>query len=159
EKWVSYSVPLFGVLVIILAYRSISLDQSQAAIRFLFYPDFSKLKISSLGEALGHVMFTLSVGFGVMVTFGSYLRERASLPIAGFRVTTLDCLISLGAGIMIFPLVIYGGFQDAGPSLLFHAVPKLLTQIPGGQVFGIGFFLCLYLASVGASIGLLETVV
>lgn len=159
EKWLGYSVPLFGFLVVILAYRSMSLDQSQAAIRFLFYPDFSKLKISSLGQALGHVMFTLSVGFGVMVTFGSYLRERASLPIAGFRVTTLDCLISLGAGIMIFPLVIYGRFQDAGPSLLFHAVPKLLAQIPGGQVFGIGFFLCLYLASVGASIGLLETVV
>ena len=159
EKWLGYSVPLFGMLVVILAYRSISLDQSQAALRFLFYPDFSKLKASSLGQALGHVMFTLSVGFGVMVTFGSYLRERASLPIAGFRVTTLDCLISLGAGIMIFPLVIYGGFQDAGPSLLFHAVPKLLAQIPGGQLFGIGFFLCLYLASVGASIGLLETVV
>jgi NSS family neurotransmitter:Na+ symporter len=159
EKWLGYSVPLFGVLVVILALRSLSLDESSAALRFLFYPDFSKLKAASLGQALGHVMFTLSVGFGVMVTFGSYLRERASLPAAGFRVTTLDCMISLGAGIMIFPLVLYGGFQDVGPSLLFHAVPRLLNQIPGGQVFGIGFFLCLYLASLGASIGLLETIV
>jgi neurotransmitter:Na+ symporter, NSS family len=104
-------------------------------------------------------MFTLSVGFGSMVTFGSYLKEKAPLPSAGFRVTLLDCLISLGAGIMIFPLVMMGGYQDAGPSLLFHAVPRLLTQISGGWVFGFGFFLCLYLASLGASIGLLETVV
>ena len=159
EKWLGFSVPLFGILVVILALRSLSMDQSSAALRFLFYPDFSRLKAASLGQALGHVMFTLSVGFGVMVTFMSYLRERASLPIAGFRVTTLDCLISLGAGIMIFPLVLYGGVQDADPSLLFYAVPRLLNQLHGGQVFVFGFFLCLYLASLGASIGLLETIV
>lgn len=159
ERWLGYSVPLFGALVVILASRSLSLDESREALRFLFYPDFSKLKAVSLGQALGHVMFTLSVGFGTMVTFGSYLRDRASLPVAGFRVTVLDCAISLAAGILIFPLVIYGRFEDAGPALLFHAVPKLIVQIPGGQVFGIGFFLCLYLASLGASIGLLETIV
>jgi neurotransmitter:Na+ symporter, NSS family len=158
ERWLGYSVPLFGLLVVILAVRALSLDSSSAALRFLFYPDFSKLKAVSLGQALGHVMFTLSVGFGTMVTFGSYLREKASLPIAGFRVTVLDCAISLAAGLLIFPLAIYGHFQDAGPALLFHAVPQLLTQIPGGQAFGIGFFLCLYLASLGASIGLLETI-
>lgn len=159
ERWLGYSMPLFGLLVVVLAARSISLDVSSAALRFLFYPDFSKLKPQSVGQALGHVMFTLSVGFGCMVTFGSYLKEKAPLPSAGLRVTLLDCLISLGAGIMIFPLVTYTGNQDAGPSLLFYAVPKLLTQMSGGRAFGIGFFLCLYLASLGASIGLLETVV
>lgn len=158
EKWLGVSVPLFGLLVIILAVRAINLEASPAALRFLFYPDFSKLNAASLGQAIGHVMFTLSIGFGSMVTFGSYLRERVSLPFAGFRVTSLDCLISLLAGIMIFPLAISSG-EGGGPTLLFHAVPRLLSKIPGGQAFGIMFFLCLYLASLAASIGLLETVV
>jgi NSS family neurotransmitter:Na+ symporter len=104
-------------------------------------------------------MFTLSIGFGTMVTFGSYLKEKSFLPMTGFRVCTLDCLISLAAGVMIFPLVIYGNISTAGPELLFQAVPTLFSDIPSGEVFGIGFFLCLYLASLGASIGLLETIV
>jgi NSS family neurotransmitter:Na+ symporter len=60
---------------------------------------------------------------------------------------------------MIFPLVLYSGTQMAGPELLFQAVPSLVKQLPGGHWFGVGFFLCLYLAALGASIGLLETVV
>lgn len=159
EKWLGYSVPLFGLLLLILAFMSLSLDSARAAMRFLFYPDFSKLNASSLGEALGHVMFTLSIGFGTMVTFGSYLRDKSYLPTAGFRVCTLDSFISICAGVMIFPLVITNGDFHAGPELLFRGVPKLFSEVPGGKLFGVGFFLCLYLASLGASIGLLETVV
>lgn len=160
EKWVGYVMPGFGVLLLVLAGQSLRLESSQEALRFFFYPDFSKLTLASPGRALGHVFFTLSVGFGTMVTFGSYLREKVYLPMAGFRVCTLDALISLSAGVMIFPLIIYGGgHQYGGPALLFQTVPRLLNELPGGLWFGVGFFLCLYLASLGASIGLLETVV
>ncbi len=159
EKWVGYLMPAFVVLVIVLAVQSMSLESSNEALRFLFYPDFSKLKLESLGQALGHVFFTLSVGFGGMVTFGSYLRDKAYLPMAGFRVCTLDSVISLWAGAMIFPLVIYGNSQFAGPQLLFQTVPRLLKELPGGLWFGVGFFVCLYIASLGASIGLFENVV
>lgn len=159
EKWVGYCMPVFVVLLIALAAQSMTLDSAFEAFRFLFYPDFSKLKLESLGQALGHVFFTLSVGFGSMVTFGSYLREKAYLPLAGLRVCTLDSIISLWAGIMIFPLVIYGGSEFAGPQLLFQTVPRLVTELSGGLWFGVGFFLCLYLASLGASIGLFEALV
>lgn len=159
EKWVGYFMPVFMLLVIALAVRSLRLDSAREALRFLFYPDFSKLTWASPGQAIGHVLFTLSVGFGSMVTFGSYLRDEAYLPMAGFRVSTLDSIISLWAGVLIFPLVIYGGREAAGPELLFQAVPRLLQEMPGGIWFGIGFFLCLYLASLGASIGLFEAVV
>jgi NSS family neurotransmitter:Na+ symporter len=71
----------------------------------------------------------------------------------------LDSLISLWAGVMIFPLVIYGSADFAGPQLLFQTVPRLVKELPNGNWFGVGFFLCLYLASLGASIGLFETVV
>ncbi|MBX3021306.1 MAG: sodium-dependent transporter [Bdellovibrionales bacterium] len=159
EKWVGYCMPAFVLLVIGLAVKSLNLESAHEALRFLFYPDFSKLTLASAGQALGHVLFTLSVGFGSMVTFGSYLSEKAYLPMAGFRVSTLDSLISLWAGVMIFPLVVYGGQEFSGPQLLFQTVPHLVKQIPGGNWFGVGFFLCLYLASLGASIGLFETVV
>lgn len=159
EKWVGYVMPMFGVLLLILAFHSLRLDTATEALRFLFYPDFSKLTFSSLGQAVGHVFFTLSVGFGTMVTFGSYLREKVYIPMAGFRVSMMDSFISLWAGVMIFPLVIIGGQQLAGPELLFQTVPHLLESLPWGLWFGVGFFLCLYFASLGASIGLFETVV
>lgn len=159
EKWVGYFMPAFVLLVIVLAVKSLRLESASEAMRFMFYPDFSKLTLASTGQALGHVLFTLSVGFGSMVTFGSYLTEKAYVPMAGFRVCTLDALISLWAGVMIFPLVVYGGQNYSGPQLLFQTVPHLVQHLPGGNLFGVGFFLCLYLASLGASIGLFETVV
>ncbi len=160
EKWVGYCMPVFGLLLLILAIQSLRLDSAGEAMRFLFYPDFSKLTLESPGQALGHVFFTLSVGFGSMVTFGSYLRDKDYLPMAGFRVCILDSAISLWAGVMIFPLVLLGNADFfAGPQLLFKTVPQLLNVLPGGFWFGIGFFLCLYLASLGASIGLFENVV
>lgn len=159
EKWVGYCMSVFAVLLLVLASQSLSLPSAQEAMRFLLYPDFAKLTLESLGQALGHVLFTLSIGFGSMVTFGSYLREKAYLPMAGFRVSTLDSMISVWAGVMIFPLVVYGGSQYAGPQLLFQTVPHMVKELPGGLWFGIGFFLCLYLASLGASIGLFENVV
>lgn len=159
EKWVGYCMPAFVLLLLALASQSVQLDSAQEALRFLFYPNFSKLTLASPGQALGHVFFTLSIGFGSMVTFGSYLRDKAYIPMAGFRVVTLDAAISLFAGVMIFPLVIYGSSEVSGPELLFQTVPRLVRELPNGQLFGVGFFLCLYLASLGASIGLFETVV
>lgn len=159
ERWVGYMMPAFVILLLVLVVNSLSLQTGDEAIRFLFYPDFSKLKISSLAYALGHVLFTLSLGFGTMVTFGSYLQDRAYVPLAGFRVGMVDALISLFAGLLIFPLVIGAGVEQSGPDLLFRTVPFLLAHVPGGELFGIGFFLCLYLSALGASIGLLETVV
>jgi NSS family neurotransmitter:Na+ symporter len=159
EKWVGYCMPAFVLLLLGLASQSVQLDSAPEALRFLFYPNFSKLTLASPGQALGHVFFTLSIGFGSMVTFGSYLRDKAYIPMAGFRVVVLDAIISLFAGVMIFPLVIYGSSEGAGPELLFQTVPRLVSELPNGQLFGVGFFLCLYLASLGASIGLFETVV
>lgn len=159
ERWVGYMMPVFGMLLVTLAVKSLSMDSAPDAMRFLLYPDFSRLTLSSLGQALGHVLFTLSIGFGTMVTFGAYLKESAYTPLAGFRVATVDSIISMFAGIMIFPLVLASSYPISGPELLFQTVPVLFSRIPGGIWFGLGFFLCLYLASVSASIGLLETVV
>jgi NSS family neurotransmitter:Na+ symporter len=160
EKWISYMMPLFVTLVLILVYRSISLPSAPEVLRFLFYPDFSKLTYSSMIHAIGHIFFTLSVGFGTMVTFGSYMKDEDHIPTAGFRVTLVDTGISLVAVMLVFPIA----FQASNvpltdPALLFETLPRFFMDIRGGAMFGLLFFACLYMAALNASIGLMETVV
>lgn len=160
ERFIGWTMPIFALLLLALMFKSLSLQSSVDALRFLFYPDFSKLKFSSLGAAIGHVLFTLSVGFGTMVTFGSYMRESEHIPTAGFRVTIVDTLISLVAGLLIFPIALQASnIPLTDPWLLFESLPKFLVQMPGGVLFGFAFFVCLYLAALAASIGLLEVIV
>jgi NSS family neurotransmitter:Na+ symporter len=159
EKWVSFSMPAFVILLFILVMKSLSLPSATDAMRFMFYPDFTKLTLFSPLDAIGHVMFTLSIGFGTMVTFGSYLNETTKIPAAGFRITAMDTVISLFAGLLIFPLLIGATFTTTGPELLFQTLPRLLADLESGFAFGMVFFVCLYLAALGASIGLLESVV
>lgn len=160
EKAIGAMMPIFAVLLILLVVKSLSLPSSFEALRFLFYPDFSKLTLESPLHALGHICFTLSIGFGSMVTFGSYLRESDHIPTAGFRVTVVDTMLSLFAGLLLFPIVIEASnIRLTDPGLLFEALPRFLLQMPGGVIFGLAFFVCLYLAALGASIGLLEVIV
>ncbi len=160
EKWIGAVMPIFAILLVLLIFKSLSLDSAPEALRFLFYPDFSKLQGGSMLHAIGHVCFTLSVGFGSMVTFGSYLNDSDHIPTAGFRVTILDTILSLFAGLLLFPIVLQASdIPLTDPRLLFEALPKFLLQMPGGVLFGFAFFVCLYLAALGASIGLLEVVV
>ncbi len=160
EKWISYMMPLFLSLVLILVIRSTSLPSAPEVLRFLFYPDFSKLTFSSLIHAIGHIFFTLSVGFGTMVTFGSYMKDEDHIPTAGFRVTLVDTGISLVAVMLVFPIA----FQASNvpltdPALLFETLPRFFTDFRGGNLFGFMFFACLYMAALNASIGLMETIV
>lgn len=160
EKWISYTMPLFAVLVAVLLFRSFSMPTTSEVMRFLFYPDFSKLTLTSLNHAIGHMLFTLSLGFGTIVTFGSYMRESDHAPTAGFRVALVDTLISLVAVVMIFPVAFTASNVPlTDPSLMFEVLPNYLLGIRGGVLFGLAFFVCLYLAALNASIGLLEVVV
>ncbi|MEQ1722540.1 MAG: sodium-dependent transporter [Pseudobdellovibrio sp.] len=159
EKRIASLLPFFGLLVVFLLIGSLSLDSTQEVLRFLFYPDFSKLNLSSLGHAVGHVFFTLSLGFGTMVTFGSYFKNDDHLPTIGLRVTLVDTLISIIAVLLIFPIAFSSSKQIAtDPSLLFDVLPSFLLSIRGGILFGLAFFLFLWLAALNASIGLLETI-
>lgn len=160
EKWLSRIMPVFAFLVLILVLRALSLPTTGDVLRFLFYPDFSKLTLSSLAHAIGHVCFTLSIGFGTIVTFGSYLKEDVHLPSIGFKVTVLDTVISLVAALLLFPIAFQSSSRPlTDPMLLFEALPKFFDQMRGGVFFGFVFFLCLWFAALNASIGLLETIV
>lgn len=158
EKLTAWIMPLFVVLMIYLVFKSISLPGATEAMRFLFYPDFSSFSKDTLLKVLGHVFFTLSVGMGAMVVFGSYLKEDSYVPRSGFRVAILDIIVCLFAGFLIFPIIFtLSSIEDVGPALLFNSLPVLFEKIGLGRLFGLFFFLCLYLAVLGASIMLLET--
>lgn len=160
EKWVGWLMPAFAILMVILVTKTLSLPSAPEALRFLFYPNFSKLSSSSILYALGQVLFTLSLGFGTMVTFGSYLDSEEHVPTAAFRITVADTLLSLVAGLVVFPIALSAGsIETQDPGLLFAVLPEFLLGLPGGVFFGLLFFLCLYLASLSASIGLLEVIV
>lgn len=159
EKWVGFIMPVFVGILFVLVFESLSMASYSEAMRFFLYPDFSKLNLSSMGAAIGQLCFTLSVGFATMVTFGSYLRNDALASDTGFRVATVDAATALVAGLLVFPLLVGGGNTSRGPELLFETAPKFLLQFDGGAIFGVFFFLCLYLAALGASISILETVV
>ncbi len=157
EKWISSLMPVFAILVILLTIQTMSLPSSLQVVRFLFYPDFSKLTLSSLNHAIGHAFFTLSVGFGTMVTFGSYMNETDHIPTMGFRVALVDTLVSVFAGLLVFPIAFQVMDRPlTDPALLFEVLPQFMSQIPGGYFFGFVFFVSLYLAALNASIGLLE---
>ena len=98
---------------------------------------------------------------GLTVSHGRYLSPKTNIPLAGFRVATVDSTISIFAGLLVFPLVFNGLYSQLGASgleLVFETIPSFLFQIEHGKIFGLGLFLCLYVSAIGACVGLLETI-
>ncbi len=158
ERWASWMTPIFILLMAVLVAKALGSGQTVEALRFQFYPDFSRLSWSSLQQAIGHVFFTLSIGLGTMITFGSYLKSETHIPSAGFRVTVLDVVISAVAGLLVFPVSL-GLSASGGPELLFRSLPRLLQDLQSGWFIGVSFFVCLYIGALAASIGLFESLV
>jgi NSS family neurotransmitter:Na+ symporter len=157
ERSIGLIMAVFALLLIYLIRFTLDLPSTSQALRFLFYPDFSKLNLGSLLAACGHVFFSLSIGFGLLVTFGSYLDEKEATPKAGFRICFIDSLVSLLAGLIVFPIAIaVSGTVLSNPTLLFDSLPTFFLTLTPHQSIGVWFFLCLYCASMGSSLGLLE---
>ncbi len=150
---------LFLILVVLAGYGLISPGGSRA-FQFLFAPDWHKLDPPAMLEALGHAFFSLSLGMGAMLTYGSYADEEISIPKVAITVSIMDTLVALLAGLAIFPIVFsYGMAPAAGPGLVFKTLPILFSQMPGGTLIAILFFLLLVFAALTSAISLLEVVV
>lgn len=151
---------LFGILVL-LAIRSLTLEGASKGIEFLFKPDFSEVTGQTYLAALGQAFFSLSLGMGCMITYGSYIKKDEQLPSNAFIVTALDTGVALLAGIAIFPaLFAFGMEPTAGPGLVFVVVPNVFAQMGGlGVVFSVLFFVALVVAALTSSVSLLEVVV
>ncbi len=151
---------LAAILLVLLVYVGATGGLAQSA-AFLFAPDFHKLSGDAVLEALGHSFFTLSLGMGAMVTYGSYLGSERAVVRDGVIVALLDTVIALVAGLVIFAVVFSheGAEPGAGPGLVFVTLPGLFEDMPAGRVFGFAFFVLLVFAAWSSAISLLEVVV
>jgi len=160
ERAAKLLMPALGVILVILVGYGTTTGGFGAALQYMFNPDWSKLTGDIVLAALGHAFFTLSLGMGIMMAYGSYLGEDVSLLRAARTVVILDTVIAIAAGFAIFPIVFANGLDPAaGPGLIFVTLPLAFGNITGGLILGSLFFLLLTFAALTSSISLLEPVV
>lgn len=160
EKYTKILMPVLVIILLFLCIKSVSLEGAKAGLEFLFKPDFSKLTGDGILSALGHAFFTLSLGMGTLITYGSYIKNDNNLINTAINVTVADTVIAILAGIAIFPAVFAFGIEPSeGPGLIFVTLPNVFHQMPGGYIFSILFFILLSVAALTSSISILEVVV
>ncbi len=159
ERWSKIMMPLILAILVVLVVRGITLPGGMEGVKFLFLPKFSDLTASSIVLALGHAFFTLSLGMGTMITYGSYLERGQNLLSSSLWVVAVDTMIAMLAGVAIFTLVFAMGADPAeGPGLIFVVLPTVFPQMPGGVVWGTMFFFLLFMAALTSAISILEVV-
>lgn len=160
EKWNKILMPALIVIMIILIVRSLTLDGAMAGVSFLFKPDFSKINTNVFLEALGHAFYSLSVGMGIMITYGSYINKKENLVTTALNVIGLDTITALMAGLAIFPAVFAFNLEpNSGPGLAFITLTQALATMPGGQIFAILFFLLLVISALSSLMSLMQVLV
>jgi NSS family neurotransmitter:Na+ symporter len=158
ERWTKVLMPVLFVLIIFLAIRALTLPGAGKGVVFYLKPDFSKLNGTVILFALGQAFFSLSLGMGTMITYGSYISRSDNLVSSAGWVTFSDTLIAILAGMIIFPTLAFSGQPGdvGGVGLIFKIFPIIFSQIPGGYIFGTLFFALLCVAALTSTISLLE---
>ncbi|MDR2816014.1 MAG: sodium-dependent transporter [Proteiniphilum sp.] len=167
ERSAKILMPLLFLLLVILAIRAITLDGAVEGLNFLFKPDLAHVKPTVFLDAMGQSFFSLSIGMGCMVTYGSYFNDKTPLVKTSVQVSVLDTLVAVLAGMVIFPAAFaltanHGTIVDSlvagGPGLLFITLPELFNQMPGSMIWSALFFCLLALAALTSTISLMEVV-
>jgi len=159
ERAVSVMMPLMFVLLIGMAVYNYFAGGFSQALTWLFTPDFSKIGPTTVLAAIGQAFFSISVAMGGMMTYGSYLPGSTSISTSVMIIVVADTCVALLAGLVIFPAVFYNGLDPAaGAGLIFQTLPVAFSQMPGGYVFSIVFFVVLAVAGITSMVGLVETV-
>ncbi len=160
EKSVRFLMPALFILLLIMVGYAMSTDAYSQGVAFLFAPDFSRLSTSGILIAMGQAFFTLSLGMGAIMVYGSYLPSHVSIARTSVIIAGADTLVALLAGIAIFPIVFANGLEPAsGPGLIFQTLPIAFGEMPGGAFFGMLFFILLVFAALSSSISLIEPAV
>jgi len=160
EQAVRILMPTLFVLLLVLVGYALTSGNFMDGLRFLFVPDFGALSGGAIITAMGHAFFTLSLGMGAIMMYGSYLPANASITRSGITIALLDTLIALLAGMAIFPIVFANGLEPgAGPGLVFLTLPIAFGNMLGGLLFGTLFFVLLVFAAWTSAISLIEPAV
>lgn len=159
ERAVRWMMPALFILLVLLVGYAANTGDFSAAVDYLFSPDWSKVSARSVLDAMGQAFFSLSLGMGAMLMYGSYLDRDASIPRMSLIIAAADTVVAVLAGLAIFPLVFgFGLASTQGPGLIFKVLPVAFGQMPGGSVFAVGFFALLVFAALTSAISLLEPV-
>lgn len=160
EKYSKVLMPLLFVMVVVIAVRSVTLPGAGAGLEFLFKPDWSAVTANTVLDALGQAFFSLSVGFGIIFTYASYVKKDENLIGMSVQTATADTLFAILAGVAIMPAVFSFGISPGqGPGLVFVTLPYVFAQLPLGGVLATIFFFVLFVAAITSAISLLEVVV
>lgn len=164
EKITKWMMSSLFVVMLILVVRSVTLPGAAEGLKFYLMPDFGKLVehglIESIFAAMGQAFFTLSIGIGSMAIFGSYIGKERSLTGEAISIMTLDTLVALLAGLIIFPACFaFGVDQKAGPELVFITLPNIFNVMAGGRFWGTLFFLFMSFAALSTVIAVFENII
>ncbi len=160
EKAVRLLMPALFVLLFLLVFYAMTTGAFLQGLEFLFEPNFSELSATAVLIAMGHAFFTLSLGMGAVMVYGSYMPHKASIATASIMVVAADTLVALLAGMAIFPIVFANGLEPgAGPGLVFQTLPLAFGHMPAGSFFGTMFFILLAFAAWSSAISLIEPAV
>ena len=157
ERASNVLMPLLALLMVVLCINSLLLPNAGDGIRFLFHPDFSKITGQTVLSAMGQSFFSISMGVGTLLVYGSYLPNSTKMGKTSLTICLLDTLVAIVAGVIIFPACFAYGIQpDAGPGLAFITLPGVFMQMAGGYFWSIAFFLLLAVAALTSSISMME---
>lgn len=153
-------MPMLYVILGVLLVRGLTLPGALDGLSFLLSPDWNELTPQLFLIALGQSFFTLSIGQGTMITYGSYLDKKENVLTSCIPVVLLDTVVSLVSAVVVFTIVFSVGMTpDSGPSLLFQTLPLVFSQLPAGGLLAILFFLLVFFAAVTSEISAMEPLV
>lgn len=160
ERGTKIMMPLLFLTLLLLVVKGLTLPNAKEALEFLFRPDWNKLTPQAALLALGQAFFTLSLGQGTMVTYGSYLQKSENIVSTCIPILFMDLFVSLLSAIAIFTIAFSVGMEpNAGPTLLFNTLPWVFSQISGGYVLAVSFFLLVTLAAITSEISAMEPMI
>lgn len=152
-----FLIPLLAFILIFLVVISLKLPNAHEGLEYMFKPDFTKLNSQMVLAALGQAFFTLSIGMGALLTYGSYIKEDKNLVKSVYTIILSDTAFAILAGIMIFPAVFSFNLEpNSGAGLVFVTLPKIFSQVPCGNIISCAFFVLLFCAAVTSGISIVE---
>ncbi|MBL7870566.1 MAG: sodium-dependent transporter [Cyclobacteriaceae bacterium] len=157
EKATKIMMPMLFVLLTLVIFRSVTLPGASKGIAYYLIPDFSKITGQVILKALTQAFFSLGVGWGMMITYGSYLPKSQNIVTSSLWVAAMDTSVALLAGLMVFPAVFsFNMSPSEGPTLVFSVLANIFQEMPLGNIAGALFFLLLFLAAITSTISMLE---
>ena len=153
EKFSKIMMPSLFVLLLIMIGRSLTLPGAMEGVAFLFKPDFDALTMEGVMDAMGQMFWSMSLGMGIVITYGSYMKKNSNMVRGGLAIPILDTLAAILSALCILPAVFAFGIEPTqGPTLTFVTLPQMFAQMPAGIFFGVVFFVLLFLAAITSNV-------